>query len=132
MKKKIIYAKSYDGINRCVCYIDDEKIKGLYNECLNYNYEVLSCLTKLLLETKSSLHLSYTINNLINYDPLDDKQCDLHSKIISSISIEKENKKIDFMKYLVNYYSNNILDSPLNFMDEQELTNKTTLPYIYK
>lgn len=132
MKKKIIYVKSYDGINRCICYIDDKKLKELYNECLKCNCEILSSLIKLLLETNGSLHMSYTINNLINYIPKNVRECDLHSKIIYNICIEKKNKKIDVIKSLVKYYNDNILDSPLNFIDESDFRNKTMLPYIYK
>ena len=127
MKTKIIYAESENGINRLVCNINDKKLELILEECKKEKCEVLFCLIKLLLNANSKIYLSYTLNNIMNFIPSDFTEYKLYNKIISNITIEKQNKKIDLMKTLLDYYNKDIFGLFFNYKDKDSVK----LPYVY-
>ena len=126
MEKRIIYALEKEEINRFVCYIDKHGLKSLYEECKINNSKHLCCFIKLFLQTKNKIHLSYILNDIVNYVPKDKVDCNLHSKIVSNIFVYKQNKNIDFTKYLIRHYHKEKLNK-LNYKDDY-VSNNISVP----
>lgn len=131
MKEKVIYAKQDSEINRFICIANDFNLKYISDECVHKGYDVLASLINLFLNATSKLHLSYAMNNLINYVPESEIDCELFSKVISNIYLIKQNKILDLNKFLFIYYQTNLFNQKHKFKDMDETNKNIDIPYIY-
>ena len=122
MKIKKIYAKKDFKVNRYNCYLYDKELLNIKNKLDKNMCEELSSIINLILLSDNITNLSYSINLLINYNPINNIEKQLLLEALGCISIKLNNKKLDIKKYILNKTYNYDLREASYYSDNNDLS----------
>lgn len=130
MKIKKIYAKKDFKVNRYNCYLYDKELLNIKIKLDKNLCEELSSIINLILRSDSITNLSYSINLLINYNPINDIEKQLSLEALECISIKLHNKKLDIKKFILNKTYNSDLREASYYSDNDDLSKSiVNLPF---